>query len=624
MTNIKIYQDNVRKYTAEVLRLERSLKGLSALRLIAFVSSVIIVVFLASERLTTAVLILAPLCMLAFGVLVTRYNNIENLKAHTTFLKEINEAEVLRLQNKLAHFPSGQTYLKADHPNTSDLDIFGQHSLFQLINRTTTMSGEALLAEWLCAPAKKDKILERQEAVKELSPKLDWRQHFQAAGMPFKHTRRDYDKLLAWMEKPVSFLQRRLKYLLIIIPLSILSTTALVYFLSRLFSFSDSLEAAPLIIMAAFPLIIMLLVNGLVLRTVKPLAEEILENIHHDIKILNTYQSLIIQTELEKFNSEILQRLQKAMFRDDHSASVEINKLKRILEVFQLRGRKGALNHQFYSAFNNLWFLDVYLIILTEKWKSRNGSSIGVWISSISEFEALTSFAGFHYSNPTFTFPNIKDDSFDIHFEMLGHPLISDETRVYNDFKLNGSGEIAMITGSNMAGKSTFLRTVGVNMVLALTGAPCCAKYGQISNLKVFTSMRTQDNLEEGVSSFYAELKRIEQLLKLIECGQPILFLLDEMFKGTNSKDRHRGGFSLIMQLKELNAFGIISTHDLDLAILAGKHRIVNNYSFNSNIHEGEMMFNYVLTEGLCSDFNASELMRRSGIKVLPEIEASH
>ena len=161
-------------------------------------------------------------------------------------------------------------------------------------------------------------------------------------------------------------------------------------------------------------------------------------------------------------------------------------------------------------------------------------------------------------------------------------------------------------------------------MVLALAGAPCCARYGQVSNLKIFTSMRTQDSLEEGVSSFYAELKRIEQLLKLIESGQHIFFLLDEMFKGTNSKDRHRGGFSLIKQLKELSAFGIISTHDLDLAIMSGKYKIVTNYSFNSSIHEGEMIFSYVLTEGLCSDFNASELMKRSGINVLPNIEDYH
>jgi len=612
---MKIYQDNVQNYQAEITGLDNSLRTLSIQRLVVFIVSAIILVFLANARLTSLMFIVGPLSIFAFGALVRQYNNVDNLKRHTTFLKEINEREVLRLENKLSEFPTGQSYVNAEHPFVSDLDIFGQHSLFQLINRTTTGSGEALLAEWMSALSEKDIILERQQAVKELSPKVDWRQVFQAAGMEFKHTKSDYDKLLAWMEKPVQFLQRQVKYMLLIIPLSILSTSALLYFFIE-FLFQGNM-------LGAIPLIIMLLVNGFVLRSVKPLAEEILENIQRDIKTLNAYQSLIMKVDLENFNSEILQRLQMATRCNNHSAATEINKLKRILEVFQLRGRKRELNHQFYSAFNNLWFLDVYLIILTEKWKKKNGSSIGAWVSAISEFEALSSLAGFHYSNPTFTFPDIKDDSYSIHFEMLGHPLISAKKRMCNDFSLNGQGEIAMITGSNMAGKSTFLRTVGVNMVLALTGAPCCAKRGQVSNLKMFTSMRTQDSLEEGVSSFYAELKRIEQLLKLIQSGQPIFFLLDEMFKGTNSKDRHRGGFSLIKQLKELNAFGIISTHDLDLASLVGKHKIATNYSFNSSIHEGEMIFNYLLTEELCSDFNASELMKRSGIKVLPYVESN-
>jgi DNA mismatch repair ATPase MutS len=206
-------------------------------------------------------------------------------------------------------------------------------------------------------------------------------------------------------------------------------------------------------------------------------------------------------------------------------------------------------------------------------------------------------------------------------FGQLGHPLLPPAKRVCNDFALEGQGSIDMITGSNMAGKSTFLRTVGINLVLAFVGAPCCASTASISSIRIFSSMRTQDNLEEGISSFYAELKRVEQLLALLEKGEPIFFMLDEMFKGTNSKDRHKGGFSLIKQLADLNAFGLISTHDLDLATLAGKHELVTNFSFNSEIKEGEMLFNYTLTPKLCTDFNASELMKRSGIKILSDIE---
>ena len=169
-----------------------------------------------------------------------------------------------------------------------------------------------------------------------------------------------------------------------------------------------------------------------------------------------------------------------------------------------------------------------------------------------------------------------------------------------------------------MAGKSTFLRTVGLNLVLALAGAPCCAKSGRVSNLKLFTSMRTQDNLMKGVSSFYAELNRIESMLKLIDSGQSIYFLLDEMFKGTNSEDRYKGGISLINQLSKLKTSGIIATHDIELAKLSGNKKLVTNYSFNSVINDNSMIFSYVLDPGICTDFNASELMKRSALNLVP------
>jgi DNA mismatch repair ATPase MutS len=205
----------------------------------------------------------------------------------------------------------------------------------------------------------------------------------------------------------------------------------------------------------------------------------------------------------------------------------------------------------------------------------------------------------------------------------LGHPLINSNNRVCNNFHSEGQGNVVMITGSNMGGKSTFLRTVGVNLVLALAGAPCCAKCGQITNLKLYTSMRTQDNLLKGISSFYAELNRIEKMLKLIESNHNVFFLSDEMFKGTNSEDRHRGGFSMINQISELKTSGIIATHDIELAKLAGNKMLVTNYSFNSEIKDNSMIFSYELDPGICTDFNASELMKNSGMKILSNISRS-
>lgn len=221
---MNIYQSNIQKYQTTIVALDKVSNRLSVLRLVAFVFSAVIIVILANEGLVTLLWIVVPICALGFGLIVKRHNQVDHLKRYTTFLKEINEHEVLKLENKLSGFPAGETFLNRNHPYVSDLDIFGQHSLFQLINRTTTEAGHMRLAEWLFSPAAKDVILERQQAVKELSPKLEWRQDFQASGMHFKHTNSDYNKLIDWIEKQIKLLPHQSKYLMIVIPLSILST----------------------------------------------------------------------------------------------------------------------------------------------------------------------------------------------------------------------------------------------------------------------------------------------------------------------------------------------------------------------------------------------------------------
>ena len=582
----------------------------------AFVGVAVLIIVLANERLLMALVLTVLFGGLGLGWLIKRFNRIAYQQRHTTFLREINEQEVRRLENKLAHFPTGQRFIDHHHPYTADLDIFGPHSLFQLLNRTTTESGSQLLARWVSEPADRAVILARQQAIRELTPKLEWRQQFQASGMHFKNDTSNYEKLLTWMEKPGPLLPHSSTYLIGSILLAVSSTAGVAYYFTHITS--------PDHVFYALPLLIILLINFVILRKVKPVADEIIDSTHQNIKILGGYEAMMTALASEEFDTEMLQRLQATFQRHRYSAVGEINTLRKILEIFQLRGTKQAAieSNKFYPVFNLFWLLDIYWIILTDRWKRRNGSYIRAWAAAVSEFEVLSSVAGFAYSNPSFTFPEIVSARYTVRFEALGHPLVS-PNRVSNDFTLTSRGEIAMITGSNMAGKSTFLRTVGVNLVLAFMGAPCCAASGQASPVQLFTSMRTQDDLEAGISSFYAELKRVEDLLRLIRQGEPVFFLLDEMFKGTNSQDRHRGGFSLIKQLSKLNAFGIVSTHDLALAELTGSRSIATNFSFNSELRDGEMTFNYTLTPGLCQDFNASELMKRSGIKVLADIEES-
>lgn len=610
---MKNYQTNFEQYKAEIFDLEKVISRLSLLRLVTFLISLIAITVLANERLLTLLWIVAPLCVFGFVFLLVRYYQLTNRKITATFLKEINKNELLKLAQKLSSFPTGQAHLKKDHAYLSDLDVFGQHSLFQLLNRTTTESGSLLLANWLSESASKEIILERQQAILELKPSLLWRQQLQVAGMPFMNCECNYQNLLKWVEMDEHLLPKQAKYLIGSITLALSSTVLAVLFVVN--SFSEGWNIYLL------TLLIVLLVNFLLLRRLAPISEEIIEHTDRNVQTLGGYQMLAQTIISEKFQSKKLKNLRSDLNNNQSSAANEFRKLKKLLEAFQLRGTKRSFGNKFYGIFNNFWHMDIYWIILIERWKRRNKNFVQSWILAISEFEVLNSLAGFAYSNPDFVFPEIKEVDYSIHFEMIGHPLINPENRICNDFNLKNRGQISMITGSNMAGKSTFLRTIGVNLILALMGAPCCAKSAEVSHMKLFTSMRTQDNLERGISSFYAELKKVEQLLALIKSGQPIFFMLDEMFKGTNSQDRYKGGVSLIKQLGELNSFGIISTHDLELARLAGNHMMVCNHSFNSKIINGELSFNYNLQEGICTDFNASELMKKSGINILTNVE---
>ena len=611
---MKIYHKNIAAYNAKALNLLKLLNKISWLRLLVFIISSTTLITLFSSNLITPVFIVFPVSGVCFALVIKYHNKIDYLRKHTSFLKRINELEILREKCTLEEFETGDQFINQNHQYTSDLDIFGQHSVYQLINRTTTESGRICLAHWLSAPAPNDEIRNRQKAIKELSQKLEWRQEFQASGMHFHNNQSDYYKLLDWLEKPIVLLSHKVIYLVLAILFPFLLILGFYFFLNNLTSLVGIVYLSLTIFGWFF--------GYMILRKVRPLAEDIVENSTKNLKTLRAYRTLINKIENENFSSQKLVKLQSSLAKDKYSAYNEINKLCRLLDFSNQRPlKKQPINgNQLYPILNSFLLIDIHLIIGTEKWKSKNSAFLKSWAETVSEFEVINSFAGFCYSNPSYTFPEIIEKNNYVHFELLGHPLINTNNRVCNNFHSDTHSDVVLITGSNMAGKSTFLRTVGVNLVLALAGAPCCAINGQVSNLKIFTSMRTQDNLEKGISSFYAELNRIEEMLKLIEKNQNIFFLLDEMFKGTNSEDRHKGGFSLINQVSKLKTSGIIATHDIELAKLCENKKLVQNYSFNSEIINDSMLFNYNLHKGICYDFNASELMKKSGIEILQNI----
>ncbi len=458
---MKIYQQNIEKYNTETVRLKQVLRKISVLRLLIFVIASLLFIYLISSKLFTAFFIVLLIAVIFFAIAITKYSKTAYLRKQTAFLKKINESEVLRMKSNLEEFDTGEQFMNPNHSYTADLDIFGQHSIFQLVNRTTTESGEILLSKWLSEPASNTEILERQTAIKELAQNLDWRQNFQASGMHFQNKKSDYRKLLAWVAEPIILLKYRFLYIAAAVVLSVLALIGVCLAIINL-----DLPNAYFYILS---LIAVLFVNYMILEKVNSIANSIVETAQNNIDTLKGYQTLINKIESASFESEKLAKLKSVLSQNKYSASKEIEKICKLLDFSQQRGvnkvKMPIKGNPFYGILNSFLLLDIYMILGTEKWKTKNKTFLKSWADLVSEFEVINSFAGFTYSNPTYTFPQLTEKNNFIHFEALGHPLLNADKRVTNDFHSESQGDIAMVTGSNMGGKSTFLRTVGVNIV---------------------------------------------------------------------------------------------------------------------------------------------------------------
>jgi ABC-type multidrug transport system fused ATPase/permease subunit len=615
-----IFKEQESHFTGEANTLDRKYQQLSLIRILSFVAAIVLLFYLANARLGWAVGLLAILFPILFVFLIFRHKKLKFARDLSRLKATINTEELDRLQNKLKAFPDGLQYFKPLHPYHLDLDIFGPHSLFQVVNRTATLSGEQLLARWLSKPAPIQEIKARQQAVQELDPQLQWRQTFEAAGRHFKDPENNTEPLLSWLQSPQEVRNNKFyRIAFYIFPaISLLLLLGFIFLDLNIYFFIGSF-----------------VVNLLIVSRVMPVANATQQATTHSVKVLKAYQALIRQVEDTSFQSPLLQQLQHTFKQDDYKASAKIKDLSQILDGLDAR------TNQLYFLLNGVFMLDIYWMVRAERWKEEMRADIGGWFGAISEFDTLNSLAGFSFARPDYSFPELEEGSQYIETEGLGHPLLPAKNRVTNNFRMKGAGEIILITGSNMAGKSTFLRTVGVNIVLALMGAPVCARKAHLSPMQVFTSMRTQDSLEESVSSFYAELQRLRQLLKLVHAETamstltedmpdtahdqlttpdvaeelPVLFMLDEILKGTNSEDRHRGAEALIKQLSRLGASGFVSTHDLTLGQMA-EHGGIQNYSFNSDVVGDSIRFRYKLEPGICQSFNASKLMQKMGIDI--------
>ncbi len=573
----------------------------SWLRVGVFLGGAALAYYFFSEGQTMAGIGAVLLFYALFVVVMRWHSRLDFGYRQLTLLRKVNEQEVARLQGNLNAFDGGDAYRDDQHPYTSDLDIFGPNSLFQLMNRAVTSIGKARLASWFRAGALPGEVLERQEAVAELAQpqQLDWLQELLALPIHFKHDQQPADEFLAWFSGKAFFRQHRwVKPLLVILPVLTLAAIA-----AWFYGYSGWIAVGFLVAQGAV---------AYRFRVERDEYYAMSMGIHEAVQ---SYTRQLAHLEQHPFTTPKLQQLQQGLRQSGTTASASLLQLANIIDYFSWR-----LSTLMAFFLNNILLWDFMWMYRLEQWRDKYLAQLEASLDILAEMEALASIAAFQHAHPGYAIPQLSEQPFEVRATTLAHPLIFSVRPVANDFSTHGAGHTLVITGSNMSGKTTFLRTVGINMVMALMGAPVCAERFLVAPAQVYTAMRTVDNLAENTSSFYAELKRLRMLLELTEQGEPVFYLLDEILKGTNSRDRHLGAMSLIRQLHQRNASGLISTHDLELGAMEEElPGSVQNYSFNSDIIGDEIIFDYKLTPGLCRSFNASKLMQLMGIAIEEE-----
>lgn len=513
---------------------------------------------------------------------------------NTATLIRINQQELDILRHHYSFLPEGKEWQPEAHAYANDLDIFGHASLFQYCNRCQSEQGMRLFVSWLLEPAPHEMILSRQAAVKELATLPQWRQQLQAHGIREKVTVAAEQSIHNWLQQENRFQHPSWKWLRVVMPaINLLSL---------------GLHIAGIMSAGLFYPVLFLafLVSLAISKRVMPVYQQLNRMAAQAATLAHSMQHI----ENEKFNSPLLRRVQGGFMDQKEKASGKVKRLITILDRMDYR-----LNPLVWIPMNTLLLWDLQQALELEKWKQQSRAGCLAWFASLATFESLASLANLAFNHPGWCFPVLSEEPGTFHATGLGHPLIAPEKRVVSEFESRGLPRISLITGSNMAGKSTFLRTVGVNIILAMAGGPVCAATLTVSNLRVISSMRVSDNLEESTSTFYAELKKLKYVIEAVNRKEPVILLLDEILRGTNSADRHTGSTALIRQLISQDAMALVATHDLQLAQLENDYPAsIRNYHFDVQVDKEELFFDYRLKDGVCRSMNASLLMKKIGI----------
>jgi MutS domain V/MutS domain III len=488
---------------------------------------------------------------------------------------------------------TGDRFRTEDHVYAEDLDLFGKGSLFELLSTARLPMGENRLADWLRRPSLKQVVLARQELVSELRQKLDLRESIAITGESLR-ARLDPESLVGWSEQAPGMPGNIWRFLSL--ALAVAAVAAGVYcYLSSI----------------VWPLLLVLTLEASIRQRLRKRAEVVLDGVACNAEGLALFAKILELLEEEPFTRQQLQKLCAPLKEHPKPASQVIRKLARI--VYWIDARHSLLAHLVDIPF--LYTLQVGFA--AEVWRRRWGAAMRAWVDVTAEMEALLSLATYSFEHPADPFPDFVDSSATFIAEALGHPLVPDARCVRNSVRLDSETRVMLVSGSNMSGKSTLLRTIGVNAVLAMAGAPIRAKSLRLSPVNIGTCIRRTDSLQQGRSGFYTEILQIRRVFQLTENSAAILFLFDELLEGTNSKDRRIGAEGLLKGLLNRQAIGVVTTHDLALTEIADSSSgHIRNMHFEDQVKDGKMHFDYQLREGVIAKSNALELMRLMGFEI--------
>ena len=581
------YQQEKENFEQQLATLNSKLSSIRFFRFIVFLSTAFAIYTFFENRIV--MIISAVLGITVFIWLVLKYINLQRKKQIVKAKIEINSVEISVLNGNFSKLENGKEFSNSNHFYSNDIDLFGDGSLFQYINRTETLQGKSNLAKTLLAN-KIDGILERQNAIKELDEKVNFRQHFSALAS-LNIVKKSTDSVSKWIKNYSN-----------VFPVYLSKIPLLFSGISLLIVGLISFGVIQFSILVIWFFIGLFVTAGFIKKTSK-----LYKEIDEIGVIFKQYYQLLQQIENENFITKNLKEKQEIITLEQKKASNIFKEFSKILDAFDNRN-----NDIIAVVGNGLFLMEIKNACKVEKWISNYKHTVEKWFDVVAFFDAQNSLANFNFNHPNYTFPVLNRAKNIIKSESLGHPLLNFEKRIDNDFTIEKE-QFFIVTGANMAGKSTFLRTVSLTIVMANIGLPVCAKKMEYNPIKLITSMRTSDSLAEEESYFYAELKRLKFIVDKI-ASEEYFIILDEILKGTNSKDKAIGSKKFVEKLSNSNSTGIIATHDVSLCVLEDEFKNIENYFFDAEINEDELYFDYTLKKGICKNMNASFLLKKMEI----------